>query len=436
MNDSKEQKKTNETQVIVVGGGPAGVAAAIASARNGAETLLIEQAGCLGGTATSGMVNRLGPFHDEKEIIVGGIPWEILENLVALGCAPKPPICSHENHDDYWIAFDPEGMKYVCEKLAEEAGVQILLYSLASEVLVEDSRLKGVVIENKSGRTGITAPVVIDATGDGDIAARSGAHYVQGRAEDGRMQSMTLMFKMHRVDCEKLNDYLQNHPDDFREKLAQGRTLGISLPTYYQTAGGDLPGGEVFYNTEHALGVDGTDALELSKAQTAARKNIWQTVEFLKKNIPGHEEAYICNTACRMGVRETRHILGEYTLTASDVLEARAFPDGIARYACYVDRALTRLDNYYLRPGTSYEIPYRCLIPKGIGNLLMAGRCFSATHEAAASARMIPSSMAMGQAAGTAAALAVKEDITPKDVDPSLLRSTLISQGVKLDNNP
>ncbi len=353
----EEQKKIHKTQVIVVGGGPAGVAAAIASARIGAETLLVEQAGCLGGTSTSGMVNRLGPFHDEKEFIVGGIPWEILENLVDIGCAPKPQICSHENHDDYWIAFDPEGMKYVCEKMVEEVGVQILLYSLVSEVLIEDNHVKGVVIANKSGCAEINAPVVIDASGDGDIASRSGAPYVQGREEDGQMQSMTLMFKMHKVNLKKLNTYLQNHPDDFKEKLTKARSLGMSLPNYFLKAGTDMPDGEVYYNTEHAFGVNGTNAVELSKAQLQARKKIWQTVEFLKKYVPGHERAYICATACRIGVRETRHILGEYVLTGSDVVEARSFPDGIARYACYIDRALTRLDNPYLQPGTSYEIP-------------------------------------------------------------------------------
>lgn len=427
---AREIEVIAECDVLVCGAGPAGVGAATSAARIGAKTILLEQDGCLGGSLTTGIVHRLGPFHDQEKIILGGIPWEVVERLVALGAAPSPEPCSPDDHDGYWIPFDSQAMRHVVEEMVGAAGVETLLFSLASTPLVDEGRVNAVVLENKSGRVAIAARIVVDATGDGDVSARAGAPYTKG-TEDGQMQEMTLYFKLHGVDVRMLSDYRQNHRKDLEETNARASAEGVVMPGYFLEPGRDLPGGEVYYNTRNApKGADGTNAAELSHAQMEAARKIWQTVEFLRRHVPGHENALLCAVASRIGVRETRHVLGEYVLTGPDVLSAEEFPDGVARYACHLDRAITKRKARRLRPGTSYGIPYRCLVPKNTSNMLVAGRCFSATHEAASSARMMPCCLAMGQAAGTAAALAAKQNIPPKELDVKQLQDALRSQGV------
>jgi ribulose 1,5-bisphosphate synthetase/thiazole synthase len=436
----------HETDVVVCGGGPAGVAAAIAAARNGADTVLVEYQICLGGMAGSGMLNRLGPFHDQRKMIVGGIPWEILQRLIAMEAASTPYPCSHDDPSKYWIPFDPEAMKYVLDRMVDEAGVKVLFHSSFSAAIVpKKGEPRGVIVETKSGRQAILAKVIIDATGDADVAASAGASYEKGRREDGLMQPTALMYKISNLDRDKAKDFLATREnrlillDRAQERAKADGEEGEQV--VYVGAGTDnlLKKDETYYNNDMFRGVDATDVEQLSDAVMKARKVIWEGLICAKKYTPGFEDAYLGATASKIGVRETRRIVGEYVLTAEDVLGVRKFDDAISQYACYVDIHMVESRKTRdlragkaLEPGTSYDIPYRCLIPKKINNLLVAGRCFSATHEALASARMMPSCMAMGQAAGTAAALAAKQNIGPRELGVKQLQDVLRKQDVKI----
>ncbi|MEW6354713.1 MAG: FAD-dependent oxidoreductase [Planctomycetota bacterium] len=434
---SREIPVFREVDVLVCGGGPAGVGAAIAAARHGAKTLIVEYHNCLGGMATSGMMNRLGPYHDQEKIILGGIPWEVVERLAAMGAAPMPAPCPRDEPDLYWIPFDPEALKYILDQMAEEAGAATLFYSHAVAVFGEPGRPQGVIVESKSGRQAIPAKIIIDATGDGDVAAAAGADFEKGRPGDGLMQPMTLLFKMANLDRNKTKDYLVNNRKRIFE---EAKARGENLPPYIGP-GTDclLRADETFFNTDQVFGHDGANAKDLSEAMIAARRFIWQSMEYAKTNISGYENAYLSATAAQLGVRESRRVVGEYILTAEDVLSARKFDDAIARYACWIDIhtiAPSQKPGPYSgkgpEPGTSYDIPYRCLVPKGLDNLLVAGRCFSATHEAFASARMIPCCMAMGQAAGAAAALSAAQGVQPRFLDINMLQDTLRQDNAKV----
>ena len=428
--------------VVVCGGGPAGVGAALAAARSGASTFVLEDYGCLGGCATSGMLNRLGPYHDQEKMIVGGIPFEVLERLVNLDAALMPRPAPWGGVDgpnaDYWAPFDPETLKFLLDTMAEEAGAKVLFDTRVVGAIVDAGRIQGVFIESKSGREAILAGVVIDATGDGDVAASAGVPYEKGRPEDGLTQPIGLFSKVHNLDRDRALRFLEQH----REKmLHEAQLQGEAIPRRVG-AGTDnlLRQDETYYNADHVHGVDATNVQEISRAWVECRKQIWEAYRFAKRNIPGFESAYVGATGAMLGVRETRRVLGEYVLTGDDVLASRKFPDAIARYACYIDvHAVGRpgQESTYNRKapkaGTSYDIPYRCLIPRDVENLLVVGRCFSSTHEALASARMMPCCMAMGQAAGTAAAISTNQGTPPRGVDVAVLRESLIAQGVSLD---
>lgn len=435
---SREIPVLDEADVVVCGGGPAGAAAAIAAARNGAKTVLIEYQCCLGGMATSGMMNRLGPYHDQQKMIVGGIPWEALDRLIAMGAAHAPTPCPHDDPDRYWIPFDPEAMKIILDAMAEEAGVSVLLHSMGVGVVREGGRPGGVIVESKSGRGVVPAKVIVDATGDGDIAVAAGARYEKGRPEDGLTQPMTLLFKVANLDRDKAKQFLAANR---KAMIEEARTKGEAIPRYVGPGTDNLlRPDETYFNVDQVHEADGTNVRDLARAAVEARKQIWQSVRFLQKHVPGCERAFLSATASQLGVRESRRIVGDYALTVQDVLGARRSGDAIAHYACWVDIHTVKPGEKRgphsgkgPAPGTSYGIPYRCLIPAGVENVLVAGRCFSATHEAFASARMIPCCMAMGQAAGTAAALAVKGAKSPREMDINRLQDALRAQGAYIE---
>jgi hypothetical protein len=305
---------------------------------------------------------------------------------------------------------------------------------------------------------------VVDATGDGDVAAAAGVPYESGGA-DGLPQAMTLMFDVGGVDLVKVFTYVKDNQDQFRfpklssdsdpMELAQGI---VSVAGYYDLvaqarAKGEypLPGdliffigrpraGEVVFNTTHIGGVDGTKAVDLTRAEIEGRRQAVALVRFIKNYIPGFESAYLLRTAAQVGVRETRRIVGEYVFSAEDVIDARKFEDAIARLAYPVDVHGGRGDGYTRAeervpalaappPGDWYEVPYRCLLPLGVENLLIAGRCVSSTQEGHGATRIMPCCAAMGQAAGTAAALSIRENVSPRNLDRSLLLTTLREQG-------
>jgi ribulose 1,5-bisphosphate synthetase/thiazole synthase len=428
--------------VLVCGGGPAGIGAAIAAARTGAHTLLLENLGSLGGVGSNAIMNRLGPFHDQEKMIIGGIPMEILKGLVALDGAimPRPVVWTREtnNRPEYWAPFDPEILKVLLDRMTEEAGVKLLFNTRVVGTIVNNGSVSGVFIESKSGREAVRAKIVIDATGDGDVAALAGAPYEKGRAEDGWTQPVSVLYKVHNLDREKARGVLAEQ----REKIiALARSRGENIPRFV-TGGTDnfLRADETYYNEDQIHGADGTNVEHVTKAWIEARKMIWQEFNFNKKYVSGYEKAYVALTSSLLGVRETRRVMGEYMLNGEDVLTARKFPDAVYRYACYVDlHKVSRpgapesaIAQKIPPPGTSYDVPYRCLVPKKTDNLLVAGRCFSVTHEALASARPMPSCMAMGQAAGTAAAMCADHGILPRKLDAAALRKNLIAQGVSL----
>jgi ribulose 1,5-bisphosphate synthetase/thiazole synthase len=434
-------KVRDSVDVLVCGGGPAGIGAAIAAARNGANTLLLENLGALGGAGSNGIMNRLGPFHDQEKMIIGGIPMEILKSLVAMKGAimPRPVVWTREtnNRPEYWAPFDPEILKILLDRMTEEAGVKILFNARVVGSIVENGRISGVFIESKSGREAVRAKIVVDATGDGDVAAWAGVDYEKGR-DDGWTQPVSIIYKVHNLDRDKARSTLAEQKEKI---IAAARSRGEEIPRFV-TPGTDnfLRADETYYNEDQIHGADGTNVEHITKAWIEARKMIWQEFQFNKQYVAGYENASVALTASLLGVRETRRIVGEYVLNAEDVLTARKFPDAVCRYACYVDlHKVSRpgapespMAQRIPKPGTSYDIPYRSLVPKKIDNLLVAGRCFSVTHEALASSRPMPSCMAMGQAAGTAAAMCADKAILPRKLDAASLRKTLAAQGVSL----
>ena len=437
---ARETSVLAETDVIVCGGGPAGVGAALAAARNGARTLLIERGICLGGMATAGLMNRLGPYHDQKRPVVAGIPGEVLASLVAVGAAHPSMPCSRQDPERYWVPFDPETLKVVLDEMMQEAGVEVLFDVFAVGAIVDANAMAGVIVEGKMGRRAIQAKVVVDATGDGDVAARAGAPWVKGRQEDGLMQPITLMNKLHNQDWPTAKRYVSEHRDRLL-RLREDAARGCDAAPKSIAVGTDnlLRADETYFNGQHVHGIDGTDPRQITRAAIEARREIWRNLRFLQQHVPGCKTAYLASTASLLGVRESRRILGEYVLTGDDVLQARDFDDAVARYACWIDVHTidpSKPPGAYAgrgpEPGTSYAIPFRCLVPRTIENLLVAGRCFSASHEGLASARMMPCCMAMGQAAGAAAALCVKNSVSPRGLDVALLRRQLEAQNVIL----
>lgn len=419
--------------VVVCGGGPAGAGAALAAARNGARTMIIEKEICLGGMSTAGMLNRLGPYHDRKDIILHGIPWEILRRLIARGLAQEPVICEPKNWMDYWLVFDPEAMKRLLDELMLEAGVHLRLGTQVVAPIMDGDCMTGVLLESKSGREAVMARTVIDCTGDADIAFRAGVPFRYGRDDDGRTQPFTLMSKYLNMDWPRAFAYVGAHYETLVEKA---REFGND----FVLAGTDnwMHPEESYFNCLHMYDVNGTDAGHLTRSAIELRRKLWANMEVLRRHVPGCERISLITTAAAVGVRESRRIEGDYTLTDEDVLEGRAFSDQVYRYACFVDihepkpGSRSRLADRSLPPGVSYGVPFRCLVPKQVENLLVAGRCLSATHAALASVRMMPSCMAMGQAAGTAAALAVQNSIPVRQIDPDRLRERLAEQGVLL----
>jgi hypothetical protein len=436
---------TQEAEVIVVGGGPAGIAAAIASARNGARTVLVEQYGFLGGMATAGLV---GPFMtsydiEGKEPIIRGIFRELVDRMVALGAAIDPAGVKgfsayggyHPYGHEHVTPFDPEALKYVAQEMALQAGVELKLHRFFLDSLVKDNRIIGVVLASKSGLEALGAEIVIDTTGDGDVAARAGAPYEKGRAEDGLLQPVSLFFRVGNVDDAAVQAYMDEHPDDvsFRDLVREAKGRGeFSHPKDGFTMFRLPRPGEWWANVSRVHHVDATDADQLTQAEIEGHRQVIYLVDFMRQRMPGFENCYLLDTGTQIGVRETRRIIGEYVLAAEDVFGARRFEDAIARVSFPIDIHDVKGGGGFFkgpRDGPYYTVPYRCLVPKEIENLLVAGRCISATHEAHGSLRVMPPCFATGQAAGTAAALALETNASPRKVNVALLRESLVQQG-------
>ena len=428
---SRETPVVAEADVLVAGGGPAGFAAAVCAARAGARTFLIEQAGAVGGVATSGLMSHwTGRTR-------GGFYEEILDRSIAARKDPEPRDPSMR------LAINPEELKWVMLQMLREAGVQVRLYTFAAGPILESGVVRGLLTESKSGREAWLSRVIIDATGDGDIAAAAGVPFSKGRTVDGRMQPMTLMFKVGGVDTARAI-----FPEGFETRVTvpAGEIQALARQHLPHPAGHvllyrtTLPG-VVTCNMTNAIEVDGTSAEDLTRAEYTCREQIPLIVDFLRRFAPGYEQCFLLTAASMVGVRETRHFAAEYTLTEEDILAARVFPDWIATQAHFnFDIHSLKgagLDEHgeqaKFRQAKGYTIPYRCLLPQGVENLLLAGRDIAGTHKAHSNYRVMPICANVGQGAGIAAALAAKRGVTPRQVPVADIQAVLQAQGVRVE---
>ena len=446
-----------DPDILGVGGGPAGLGAALGAANAGARVILAERYGFLGGNATAALVMPLMSFHTQQpraekegathlyptdhgrgEPVIAGALTKLLDRLIKAGGAIAPSLKT-----GYTVPFDPEIFKLVALDLLDEAGVQFLFHAFASDVIA-DHGVRGVVFETKSGPVVIRARVVIDSTGDGDVAARAGAPYQIGRDDDGLVQPMTLMFRITDFERDGFDAYVKEHPDQWRgvhglwdlirKATAEGKLKLLREDMLFFATPHER---EVSVNSTRVTRAVGTDVWDWSCAEWESRRQMREIAAFLRKYVPGFEKAYIVQSGVNVGVRETRRITGEYELSVEDILQARKFSDVIARSSYPVDIHNPEGTGTLLKrlpPGEAYDIPLRCLLPQKIDGLIVAGRCISGTHEALSSYRVMPVSMATGQAAGVCAALAVRHEKTPRAVPVRDVQAELIRQGANLRN--
>jgi len=443
-----------EADVLVVGGGPAGLGAALGAVQAGARVILAERYGFLGGNATAALVMPLMSFYTQRptperkgaatllptdhgpgEAVVAGVLARLLERLVKAGGAIPPSLAT-----GYVVPFDPEWFKLVALDLLDEAGVQMLFHALASGV-IGAKPVEGAVFETKSGPLAVRARVTVDCTGDADVAVQAGAPFEIGRA-DGLVQPMTLMFRMAEFQRAAFESYVKEHPRQWRgvhglwDLVRKATAAGeLELPRedilFFATPHQE----EVSVNSTRVTRVLGTDVWDLSYAEWTSRRQMRQIAAFLRRYVPGFERSYVMQSGINIGVRETRRVVGDYQLDAEDVLGACKFDDAVARGAYPVDIHNPKGAGTVLKrlpPGEAYDIPLRCLLPRGVDGMLVAGRCISGTHEAHSSYRVMPIVMATGQAAGVCAALAARRASAPRDVPAREVQQELIRQGASL----
>lgn len=440
-------------EVLVVGAGPAGIAAAVASARHGARTMLLERYGYVGGNLTAGLVGPCMTSYslDGRQQLIRGIFEELILRLEAVGGAIHPskipagsPYAGFISYGhDKVTPFDPEAMKTEASEMCQEAGVELLFHTMVIDVVRDESRITGVVVASKSGVEVIEAEIVVDCSADADVAARAGVPCELGRPADGLTQPMTLFFRVGNVDDAVVERYVRDHRDDYRpfasivdRARAEGR---FSIPRrgigMYKT----LEPGVWRINTTRIQRKNATDVGDLTTAELEGRRQVGELMSFFRSSLPGFENCSLIDTGATIGVRESRRIEGDYCLTLEDLATGRHFEDVIALCGYPVDihsptdsGGGTDQSNHSLKTADSYEIPFRCLIPKGIDQLLVAGRCVSATHEALGAIRVMPPSFAMGQAAGTAAALAILAGVPARSVAVGEVQRLLIEDGAYL----
>ncbi len=446
---TKTIKTVIETDVLVIGGGTAGFGAAVAAARNGAKTLLIERASILGGMATVGLV---GPFmtcfdNDAKEQLVKGIFDELCLRTEERGGAIHPSkVEGMTSYSSYYMAshrhvtpYQSEVLAVVMEEMVAESGAQILFNVQVADCITKDGKVDYVIVNMKEGIAAIRAKLFIDCTGDADVAYFAGVPTWLGNKETGVMQPTSLFFEVGNIDREKYlgeleanKSNLDNHiANCFAQYVEEAKRNGDwtidrnELGNYEQ----NIPG-RWKINTTRMAHIDATKTSDITRALIEGRRQVQEVVAFMKKYLPGCEDIQLIQVATALGVRETRHIVGKYELTAEDILSRKHFDDAICTFGYAIDVhhsagggvTFTCVDKYY-------TIPYRCLIPQSCDNMLVAGRSICGSSEAAASYRVMPACIAMGQAAGTAAAIALRSGARPEDVDILELRNTLMEQG-------
>jgi hypothetical protein len=444
-----------DVDVLVIGGGPAGLGAGLAAAREGASTLMVERNGFLGGVATAALMS-IFIYHRDR---LNGISQEIVDELVRRkgGVAGRV------------INFDPEVFKEVALDLVDAAGVRLLLYSWAVGPVVQGGVVRGVIVENKSGRQALLGKTVIDCTGDADLAEKAGVPTVKGRESDGKMRPISLIFRMGNIDFHTLVEYARTHPNQFTrdpnfqvldidqgvvrvsgffDLVEEGRRRGeLDKDCHYlRFEGVDVERGICFINNTRVYHVDGTNAWDLTKADREARKQMRLLVDFIRKHVPGCQRAFVVDTAPSLGVRETRRIRGEYVFDEADIVAHRRFEDRVVlNHNNHVmpgveihspdageGSAQDSHGRVLLHEERSFFIPYRALLPQHVEGLLVAGRCISQTHVADKWTRGMPCCMQMGQAAGTAAAVAAASGVAARAVAIGRVQERLVDRGIPL----
>jgi hypothetical protein len=425
--------------VVVIGGGATGIAAAIAAARNGASTLLIEQRGYLGGMGTAALVPAFCPYTDGEKPVIRGIGLDLLEKMKH---AAGDSFLNRYRKQLDWVPIDVETLKRVYDEEVLASGAQVLFHTIADQVLLSGDRISGLVISNKSGRSVVQAKLYIDASGDADLAALASVPFHIG-GDGGELQPGTMCYMVTGVDRKRYLNYVEESGD--RKQLEQTVTRA--------QANGDLPEGRkrisgmawisdttVGFNFGHIFGIDGTKAEDLTRAAIEGRKLIDTQIRFLRKYVPGFEDIHLVHSGDQVGIRETRRIVGDYTLVADDFLSARTFEDDIARNSYYIDIHLTNASSTmtikHLPKGQSHGVPYRCMLPQGRSNLIVAGRSVSSDRPVQGSLRVMPNCFAMGEAAGVAASMASSAGTGFRQVPIAKLQRKLIEQGAWLGDNP
>lgn len=440
-----------ETDVLIVGGGPAGIGAAIAAARQGAKTLLIERFGCFGGMMTTAGVESVAWWRHERTVEAGGIARELEETAKAMGAtAPEPQSVSQ--------AINAERFKLVVDEVLEEAGVERLLHILAAGVIKEGAELKGIITESKSGRQAILAKVIIDCTGDADIAAFAGAPFVQPARDD--VMSVTTVFSCSNVDKKKFLEDVERTQPKYRDwgtdeenknwsytvhescrdmfspylgkVFAKGKAAGF-VPQEV-TLGGSWStitdyGDANYMNVVSIPKIDCTDVRDLTRAEIEGRKQAMFAIETLRRFQPGFENAVLKNFGMTLGTRESRHIVGRVRLTENDICNQGRHDDAIGIFPEFIDgNGMLKLP---IEP-RYFQIPYGCMLPQGVENLLVCGRAIDADHFAYATIRNMGSCIVTGQGAGVAAAVAIADGVPVSSVDIRKVQGALQAQGVKI----
>jgi glycine/D-amino acid oxidase-like deaminating enzyme len=464
----RELPVIDEADVVVAGGGAAGFAAAIAGARTGAKTVLIEDRSSLGGVATAVMMNALVASHSSQ-----GVALELMDRMAEMGGAPKWDPQARKNGT---TPFDVECFKEAALAMCLEAGVKIYFYTRSCALILSGGKARGVIVESKAGRGAILAKIVVDCTGDADLAAGAGAPVGKGREGDNKMRPFALLFQMGGLDIEKIAEYTRNHPDQLQPQhtldtrhRAGGEEVITRISGFYDLvekakAAGDLYEGIHYFrletlwvnrgtatcNTTRIYGADGTDPSGLTRGEIEGRRQIKRLLAFARKYVPGCENAYIINIAPAMGVRETRRIIGEYFVTTEDAYADRRFEDAIMTLKMHLppidmikeldvhmpepiegsDRdLLEKHPDRMPREPHEYQIPYRALIPRGVKGLLVAGRTISVSHLIDGYTRNMIPCMCFGQIAGTASALCAASQIEPAELPCGTLKGELLRQG-------
>ncbi|MGB3376534.1 MAG: FAD-dependent oxidoreductase [Microbacterium sp.] len=416
--------------VIICGGGPSGLVAAVAAARSGARTLLIERYGFIGGMSTSALVTPISEFRINGKQHIGGIPFELLRNAAALGGADIDLASGNYPVND-------EVLKLAAQRLLIDSGVTLLYHSWFSDCITEDGRVSHVIVQNKAGRVAYSAAAFVDCTGDADVVRAVGLPTVKSEV----LQPATLWFQLAGVDTDAL-EYVFGD--------AVGGILPVSQPIRDRlselNAAGEIPifGGpwisRFFHDGIVSINVlreptDASDPEAFTRTECSLRENMHLMIDVLRREFPEFKDCWLMKSGVQTGVRETYHIVGLYKLTKDDVITPKAFPDTIAKGAHVIDihDSDTNDQSDFTVPKQEYNVPFRSLVPEGSVNLVTAGRCLSADGPGFGSVRTMATCMAMGQGAGVAAALHAKFGYSMSDMDFAMLRECLLAQGAIID---